>query len=247
MAQHVLVIGGQRCGTTLLYEVLAAHPQIAVARPRRPEPKVFLSDEKAQRGIEWYHRTYFGHAVDETVFAEKSTSYLEDAAAAARARSVLGQCLIIVQLRDPIERAVSNWRFSTAHGFEDRPLEEALTENLAGPRDWNPDVTSVSPFAYLERGRYVEYLEPWWQTFGDDVLVRFLADDPTSADQVKQLYARLGVDASFVPPNLGAVNASEGTVPVLDEALLSRLRAYFADADAALRERLERPLPWAAA
>jgi len=244
VTQHVLVIGGQRCGTTLLYEVLAAHPEIAVARPRRPEPKVFLSDEKAQLGIDWYHQTYFAHAKDETVLAEKSTSYLEDAAAAHRARSTLGSCLIVVQLRDPIERAVSNWRFSAAHGFEDRPLEEALVDNLTRSRAWNCDLTSVSPFAYLERGRYAHYLQPWWQSFGDDVILRFLADGPTSPDQVKQLYARLGVDASFVPPDLGAVNASEGPTPVLDASLVDRLRAYFAEADAALSQRLGRPLPW---
>ena len=88
--RHLVVIGAQRCGTTYLHDLLAAHPQIAMARPTRPEPKVFLSDEVADRGRGWYVETYFGHATDEPVLGEKSTSYLEypevaDRVAAARA------------------------------------------------------------------------------------------------------------------------------------------------------------------
>ena len=64
-----------------------------------------------------------------------------------------------MQLRDPVARAVSNWQLSTAHGLETRPLEQALVENLDGPaRRGTPATTSVSPYAYLERGRYAEQL-----------------------------------------------------------------------------------------
>ena len=62
---------------------------------------------------------------------------------------------------DPIERAVSNWKFSRASGLEDRPLAEALRQNLAGAVPWDAARTSVSPFAYLERGRYAAQLDPW--------------------------------------------------------------------------------------
>src|SRR3712207_7986704 len=51
---------------------------------------------------------------------EKSTSYLELPAAVARITAVLGRPRIVVQLRDPVARAVSNWGFSRGHGLEDR-------------------------------------------------------------------------------------------------------------------------------
>ena len=47
VTRHLLVIGAQRCGTTYLHDLLDAHPEIAMARPARPEPKVFLADELA--------------------------------------------------------------------------------------------------------------------------------------------------------------------------------------------------------
>lgn len=250
MTRHLLVIGGQRCGTTQLYEQLDAHPDVAMARPARPEPKVFMSEELAARGLDWYRRTYFGHASSQSLLGEKSTSYLEDGAAAARAVAVLGRrAAIVVQLRDPVTRAVSNWRFSTAHGVEQRPLAQALADNLVGPRDWDPTRTSVSPYAYLERGHYIDLLEPWFAAFPDTVLVRFLEETgpagPQGADPVASLYSALGVDPTFRPPHGDRrVNASSGVAPQLDDALATQLRAHFRDSDARLAARLGRQLPW---
>ena len=79
MIRHLLVIGAQRCGTTYLHTLLDAHPQITMARPANPEPKVFCSDEATRaRARQWYRETYFAHAGDELLLGEKSTSYLED-------------------------------------------------------------------------------------------------------------------------------------------------------------------------
>ncbi len=243
--RHLLVIGAQRCGTTYLSSMLDAHPDIAMARPARPEPKVFMSDELATRGLDWYHTTYFAHATTESVLGEKSTSYLEDGEAAERAASVLGPAQIVVQLRDPVERAVSNWRFSSKHGLEDRPLGQALAETLHEPRSWDPKVSSVSPYAYLERGRFIDYLEPWYASFPDTVHVRFLEDVSSLRATSADLYDQVGVDPRFPPPGEGRrVNESEGDAPELDEELVRRLRAYFRESDLRLSRRLGRPLPW---
>ena len=243
--RYLLVIGGQRCGTTGLATLLAAHPDIAMAQPARPEPKVFLSSDLAGRGLDWYRKTYFAHATTETLYGEKSTSYIEDPAAAERARAMLGDAEIVVQLRDPVQRAISNWRFSSEHGVEDRPLDRAFAESLEGPRDWDRSLTSVSPFAYLERGRYTSYLQPWYDVFPGHVHVRFLEDhlaDPTS---IRDLYAALGVDPAFEPPDSGKrVNESTGAAPRLDPSLEAGLRDYYAASDTELSERLDRPLPW---
>jgi hypothetical protein len=246
VTRHLLVIGAQRCGTTYLHDQLAAHPQIAMARPQRPEPKVFLSDELAGRGREWYRETFFAHARDELLLGEKSTSYLEYPEAAVRAADVLGDPLVLVQLRDPVERAMSHWAFSTDGGLETRSLADALGENLEGPLPWDPARTSVSPFAYLERGRYVEYLGPWLDRFGGDVGVLFLEETLGDPDALGALYAGLGVDAGFRPPTPDdAVNESHEDKPALDDDLLVRLREHFRDSDRALSQLLGRPLPWA--
>ena len=241
MTRHFLVVGAQRCGTTWLHDQLAAHPEIAMARPARPEPKVFLADEPVDVGD--YRARFFGHAGDATVLGEKSTSYLESETAPGRVAETLGSPQIVVQLRDPVARAISNWSFSRDHGAEDRPLADALRANLAGPLPWDRTASSVSPFAYLERGRYATDLARWWGRF--PVHVQFLEEQLADPTRIGELFRWLGV-ADDVRPDTGAgpVNASSPVGDDLDPELEAELRDYFGESDAVLADMLGRELPW---
>jgi hypothetical protein len=243
--RHLLVIGAQRCGTTYLRTLLDEHPSIVMTTPAQPEPKVFLGDEVVLRGRGWYVDTWFPGAPPDALLGEKSTSYLEMPAVIDRVRAVLGEPRILVQLRDPVARAVSNWQLSSRHGLETRDLRAAIEANLAGPEPWDPEVTSVSPFAYLERGRYVEYLRPWHAAFGDRVRVQFLEDLLAKPEEIGETYRWLGVHPAFIPPSLGdRVNQSTSTAPPLGSEMTAQLRDWFAQSDRALAELLGRPVPW---
>ncbi|MDZ5660243.1 sulfotransferase domain-containing protein [Nocardioides sp. S-58] len=246
MSRHLLVAGAQRCGTTYLRRLLADHPGVAMAEPARPEPKVLLDPAQVARGAEWYRATYFPHARDGQLLGEKSTSYLELPEAAAAASRLLGEPLVMVQLRDPVRRAVSHWSFSTEQGMERRPLAEVLEANLAGPLPWDGSGASVSPFAYLERGRYVDHLRPWLAEHGDRVRIQLLEDLVASPATMRETYAWLGIDPDHVPDSWGTPeNASHGdTAPPLDPDLHQRLRDHFTEADAELADLLGRELPW---
>ncbi len=245
-ARHVLLVGAQRCGTTYLGAVLDAHPQITPARPSRPEPKVFCDADLSARGHEWYDATWFAHAGDERLLLDKSTSYLEDPGAPGRAAEVLGDPHVVVVLRDPVQRAVSNWRFSTDHGLETHDLEDALRADLDGGagRPWDPATSSVSPFAYVRRGRYVDHLAPWTVTFPDTHVV-FLEELLSDPSVLTDLVASLGVDPDLTPePASRPVNESSTDRPVLSEGLQGTLEEYFATSNAALADHLGRTLPW---
>jgi hypothetical protein len=242
--RHLLLIGAQRCGTTYLSSALDAHPDITMARPSRPEPKVFCDEELSARGSGWYHRTWFAHAEDQELLGDKSTSYLEDPAAPARAAGMLGEPEVVVLLRDPVQRAVSHWRFSTAHGLETRSLEDALLADLREDQPWDRQRSSVSPFAYLRRGRYVEHLAPWTATF-PATHVLFLEELLADAEVLPTLVGALGLDPDRTPPPAArAVNASPGDAPVLDPGVADTLTGYFEECDAELAARLRMSLPW---
>ena len=245
MIQHLLVIGAQRSGSTYLATMLEAHPDIAMARPSRPEPKVFCSDELSGKGLGWYRRTYFGHAAGEHVLGDKSTSYLEDPKAPARAAEVLGEAHVVAVLRDPVERAVSNWQFSTHNGFETRPLEVALRENLEHAAAWNPERSSVSPFAYLERGRYADHLGPWLATFPETSHVLFFTDLVADESAMDGLLEALGVArGALLDPPTSAVNENPDETPALNPSLRGTLAAYYQSSNHALSALLGRDLPW---
>ena len=197
--RHLLVVGAQRCGTTYLSRALDAHPDVTMARPSPPEPKVFCDAVLSARGVESYHRTWFAHARDEELLGDKSTSYLED----------------------------------------------ALLADLDDDRQWDPPRSSVSPFAYLRRGRYAEQLEPWSATFPSTthvLLTEELLDDPAV---LTGLVADLGLDPGRAPvPDREVVNATPGVEPVLDAGVTSTLEGYFEESNARLADQLGRPLPW---
>lgn len=244
MSRHFLVIGAQRCGTTWLATQLDAQPGVTMARPVRPEPKVFLADLEPGQDLGWYDRTWFAHAGPGQVLGEKSTSYLDRPDAIPRVRALLGDVPLVVQLRDPVDRAVSHWRFSTASGLERRPLEEVLAASLEGPLPWDPALTSVSPYAYLERGRYVEAIRPWREAFGDLLHVQFLEDLLADPARLAETLAHVGAGREVGEVSRQPVNESELPAPALDPALLEALRQYFADSDRELESLTGRRPPW---
>ena len=244
-SRHVLLVGAQRCGTTYVGAALDAHPDITLAQPSRPEPKVWCDAELAARGHEHYDATWFAHARADQLLLDKSTSYLEDPGAPARAAAALGEPHVVVVLRDPVQRAVSNWRFSTDHGLETRGLEESLRADLAGEQAWDPATTSVSPFAYVRRGRYAEHLPPWTSTFPRSTHVVLLEELLADPAVLRGLVTSLGVDPDLTPePAREPVNQSSAATPVLGEALRGTLKKHYQASDAALADLLGRNLPW---
>lgn len=243
--RHVLVIGAQRCGTSAVRRVLQEHPEVAVALPLRPEPKYFVCEESAVLDVDEYRRRFFSHARDGQVCVDKSTSYLEVPRAAHRAACVVPDARIVVQLRDPVERAVSNWRFSTAQGFETRGLAEALRSDLAGSAPAGPGEVSVSPFAYVARGRYAEQLRVWFDAFPQRVRVQFLEEFRVDRQVLRDLFDFVGVDPAVEPASWRRPeNASEGPAPILPEDVGRALREHYASADDELSRLLGRELPW---
>ncbi len=169
-----------KSGTSLVHELLAQHPAIAMADGRK---EVMFFDRHYDRGVDWYAR-HFAHAGDR-VCGEVTPGYLFHPAAAARIAELLPGARLFAVLRDPVERAYSQYCFFVKeHGYTgdvDRFLQE------------HPNATG--------RGRYHEQLRRYLDHFAAEQLVvqlfEELVADPTS--HVSALYAHLGVDPTFTP------------------------------------------------
>src|ERR1700688_1203151 len=93
------IIGGApRCATTWLYVLADRHPEIAMAKPMRPEPKFFLVDELYRQGIAYYATRWFADLRDARLLGEKSANYLENPVAAERIHAALPQVKLIFLL-----------------------------------------------------------------------------------------------------------------------------------------------------
>ena len=241
----VAIIGAQRSGTTWLYRMLDAHPAITIAGPVRPEPKFFLDADAVAHGREQYLARFFPGVAEGQLLGEKGTSYIEHPVVADRIRAFFPQAKAIAILRDPLQRALSNYHFTRQHGLETRSLRAVFLDDA--PRPVLDRRISVSPFDYLERGHYAEHLEPWQQVFDADLKVVVFEELVRNAEGLHDLYAWLGVDATFTPAEpAAAVNAREDHGPDPDEiAVRERLGGYFAPHIRALEAVLGRRIdPW---
>jgi hypothetical protein len=242
---QAFIVGAQRCGTTSVATALERHPQVVLAQPRRPEPKFFLRPG-ADADVDAYLARHFPDVGPEIrLRCEKSTSYLESDLACAQIEAAFPAARILVVLRDPVERAVSHYRFSREQGVEDLPIEAAL-DPAAESRPWDTEAISVSPYPYLSRGRYIDDLERWLATFGPEAVeVIILEDLLAEPERFGDVERALGLDPGPGFAVRERHNAGESDV-TLDDGTRARLVAWFADANADLAERLGRPIDrWA--
>lgn len=178
MLPHYLILGAQKAGTSSLYRYIAESP--AVELPERKEVHYF--DVQHHRGVEWY-RSRFPPARDGsgrgTVTGEGSPYYLFHPLAPARVRELLPDARLLVLLRDPVRRAVSNYFHEVRAGRETLPLEAALAaeaERLEGEAERlveEPGYESYNHrhFAYQARGVYVDQILAWRAVFPPEQLL----------------------------------------------------------------------------
>lgn len=239
MPEHFIVAGAQRCGTTYLYRLLDAHPEILMAKPLRPEPKYFLATGACPCAYDEYLRLHFPERSRYRLLGEKSVAYMERRDAAERIRQTLPRAKIIIILRDPVSRAVSNFWFTKNYGLEKRGLEECFATLIDKEPDLEARNVSISPYRYLARGHYVRGIEIYEKLFGKDRLkILILENFAGNRSELEGLYRFLGADPSFLPDRIGmADNESEKTDEKISPGTLARLVAYFRESNVELARR----------
>ena len=131
-----LVVGAKRGGTTSLWRYLNEHEGVLTLFPRPEKIKgLYFFDENFARGERWY-RSHFptstvrsrtarkvGHPV---VAGEATPYYLYHPLAPLRARRMVPDALIIVSLRDPVEREFSHFKERRSNGTEPLSFADAI-------------------------------------------------------------------------------------------------------------------------
>src|ERR1700683_2812112 len=115
------IAGVPKAGTTALHPALARHPELYMSPVK--EPKFFLTDgpppaeggpgdAKTYREHIWRRSDYealFSQAPAGKLRGESTPFYLYNQQAQVRIKALIPGARLIVVLRDPVERAHSNW------------------------------------------------------------------------------------------------------------------------------------------
>lgn len=221
-----LIIGAQKCATRWLRFNLQQHPEIHTADR---ELSFFCRDRTFRLGLDWYRSQFTGWS-GEPVIGEATPGYMmwrnEPHLIAARIDDLLPGVRLIALLRDPVERALSAF---VHHMRNERLRPDADLFEVVGRRPPEED-----PLGIVAGGWYARSLRPFHERFADRLLV--LLHDDVIADS-RAVYRRalehLGVDPSFVPPELEVVrhshrgDAGSTRVPTAEE--VRRLFVFFAE------------------
>ncbi len=222
------IIGGAlRCGTSFLTESLARHPEVYMARPFVPEPKVFMG---ARQPLEVYHdryRAFFAAAGNKPARGEKTTHYLGCAQACELIRKVVLDVRMLFLVREPVARAYSNYLKTKKGGLEPLSFEEAIALEGNRPSPLPPEQYYARPHDYLGRGDYGTFAERYFQTFGRDRVRFFLYEDITLRPRRfwKDIQEYLGVaEVPYTQLDVGVVNSAKEMGPPLGFEMEQRLR-----------------------
>lgn len=243
-----LIIGAQRSGTSSLFNYLAKHPSIRA--PIRKEIHYFSTHH--DRGENWYRAHFPTRAARRSVTFEATPYYLFHPLAPNRAYATVPEARLIALLRDPIDRAFSQYQLNVSRGREERPFELAIEgdgrvdEESALIRQ-NPNYRSSihQNLSYIERGQYAEQLERWFTLFPRD---RFLITDAESffrspAQTYRTVLAFLGL-FEWLPEEFPALGYRTRSESLLDAKTRRRLSAYYRPHNQRLFAMLGREFNW---
>ena len=204
-----LIAGAPKAGTTALHAALSRHPEVFMYDPK--EPKHWLCDDAppphyggpgdrhSQREWLWRRADYdalWTPAPEHQARGESTAFYLWSRGAHRRIAAALPAVKWIVVVRDPIDRAYSNWMHLWCDGLE--PVADFMTAfDLEAERV----EAGYAPFwRYRSLGLYGEQLAHLYTLVDRSrVLVmryRELVDDPAGA--VDRACRFLGVSTGLV-------------------------------------------------
>ena len=216
---NFLVVGAQKAGTTALYNYLRQHPEIYMSSVKEPHFFAFEGEElnfQGPRDQEILSRmvvsdsksyqALFEGVSTETAIGEASAMYLYDPKAPYRIEHHVPEARLFAVLRNPVDRAYSAFLHMIRDGRE--PLTdfaralEAEQERIQN--NWGPI------WHYKNMGFYHKQLSRYYEVFGREqirvYLYEDLNDDPL--DVLRDMYAFLGVESTFVPEVSGRYNVS---------------------------------------
>ena len=229
---NIFVVGDAKCGTTTLYRMLQLGRGVGTSRTRK-ELHYFSAPELVQKIAgpgddripndivqdEAGYLAEFAHLPPDLAHvADVSPSYLQEPAAATRIHAFAPEARIVILLREPAAKIMSQYIHLWSEGRETLPFAAAFAASeerrAAG---WS------TMFDYEAGGRYADAVERYLERFGrEQVMValfeELVADDPALRGRLE---AFLGIRFAEGPPprmNVGGRVKSPLMAALLDNA-----------------------------
>ncbi|XP_018590461.2 heparan sulfate glucosamine 3-O-sulfotransferase 4-like [Scleropages formosus] len=149
---QAIIIGVKKGGTRALLEALRVHPDV---RAVGVEPHFF--DRNYEKGLDWY-RDLMPSTLEGQITMEKTPSYFVTSSAPKRIHSMAKDTKLIIVVRNPVTRAISDY----TQTLSKRP--EIPTFEVLAFKNRTLGLIDAS-WSALRIGIYALHLESWMQYF----------------------------------------------------------------------------------
>ncbi|NQU29552.1 MAG: sulfotransferase [Anaerolineae bacterium] len=227
MLPNFLIIGSQKAGTTSIHHILNQHPQIFMAEKK--EINFFFKDKEYARGPEAYAE-HFADSAEQLARGEASPGYICHPEAPARIHDLLPDVKLILTVRDPIKRAISQYWDNRRHLNEPHTFAEALDLYLSD--EYHPD-----QIGYFSRGVYMRYIRNYLEYFPRANMLILPFEEMLTAPETfyQRIFKFLGVNTDFQSEDIDqAFNPTEVWMNIFYQILI-RKPAYQKNIPAKLR------------
>ncbi|KAL3875871.1 hypothetical protein ACJMK2_033780 [Sinanodonta woodiana] len=232
-----IIIGVKKGGTRALLEYLRLHPKI---RATGPEPHFF--DRNYEKGFEWY-RQHMPTSTKGQLTLEKTPSYFVSTGVPEKVYTMSKMTKLIVVLRDPVTRAISDYAQLASRRPNMKTFEELA---FVGNRTKLVDTS----WPIIKIGIYVQHLTKWLEYFpirqfhfvsGENLIKEpayemklvqeFLDLEPFINDSYFSFNSTKGFPCFKKQPNsskIHCLNTDKGRLhPDLSHSVIKRLRDFY--------------------
>ncbi len=175
-----IIVGAVRCGTTSLYYDICEHSCVLPAS----YDEIGFFDSNYELGINWYKSmfpTKFKMKKIESktgicITGEDTPFYFWDKKSIERIKKDIPKIKLIILLRNPIDRAYSNYHLGVRLGSESLSFEDSIKkeiELLEKNNDFESDKIEkfLRPRSYIAKGLYYQQIKNWFDIFSKDQIL----------------------------------------------------------------------------
>lgn len=195
---NFLIIGIQKAGTTSVYNYLKQHPEVYLSPVKETD---FLEKDWSkliEQGHQFNHKkiitfeqykNLFKGVTNEIAIGEISPNYLfHYKTSTGLIKKYVPNAKLIAILRNPIERAISDYLMHVREAQSNVPLKEQI--------QYKADKSFV-----IRKGKYFQAVKYYFEQFGREQVSIFLYDDlrKDAKKFIQNIYKTIGVDPDFEP------------------------------------------------
>jgi hypothetical protein len=202
-----VIIGAAKAATTWIAHQLRNHPALWL-----PDAEPHFFSTEYDRGLDWY-RSLFAAAPPDAIIGEKSADYLAHPDAAERIGAVLPNVPLVIQLRDPVDRAYSDYCMLYRRGVVGDDPRRYLDRGRAREA------------RFLEGGRYAHHIRRLFSFVPSDLVKIVLYDDIEVKPEavIAEVFAHIGVEP-HISPTVVSDRRNDSRAPMLPLSIRRLLR-----------------------